>query len=161
MQGLEGLGLAVLGGELQHIGHVSLLVGLHVAGDDHAVAVSQAVACQVVALVLGADFVQVQVGDLGTGGVVHGVLGSGGLSSLAGSSLRACSLAGCGSRRCHRGGSSGGRRAAAGGHADSQCQSGSSDCNILEFHMRCTPFFRVSMDQPVGPIGLEMIIRKL
>ena len=54
MQGLEGLGLAVLGGELQHIGHVSLLVGLHVAGDDHAVAVSQALTGQVVALVFGA-----------------------------------------------------------------------------------------------------------
>ena len=61
MQGLEGLGLAVLGGELQHIGHVSLLVGLHVAGDDHAVAVSQALTGQVVALVLSADFVQVPV----------------------------------------------------------------------------------------------------
>ena len=34
MQGLEALGAAVLGGELENIGHVALLVGLDIAGGD-------------------------------------------------------------------------------------------------------------------------------
>lgn len=34
MQGIEALGAAVLGGELENIGHVALLVGLDIAGDD-------------------------------------------------------------------------------------------------------------------------------
>ena len=51
VQGLKALGLAVLGGELQNVGHVGLLVGLHVAGDDDVLAVSQTVlAGQIVAL---------------------------------------------------------------------------------------------------------------
>ena len=34
VQGLEALGAAVLGGELENIGHVVLLVGLDIAGGD-------------------------------------------------------------------------------------------------------------------------------
>ena len=55
VQGLKALGLAVLGGELQNVGHVGLLVGLHVAGDDDVLAVSQTVlAGQIVTLLVAA-----------------------------------------------------------------------------------------------------------
>ena len=55
MQGLEALGAAVLGGELENIGHVALLVGLDIAGDDDILAVGQtSLASQVLALVLRA-----------------------------------------------------------------------------------------------------------
>lgn len=88
MQGLKALGLAVLGGELQNVGHVGLLVGLHVAGDDDVLAVSQTVlAGQIVTLLLAACIVQVQLGDGRTGGVVHGVLSGVG----SGASLEAAS----------------------------------------------------------------------
>ena len=50
MQGLKALGLAVLGGELQNVGHVGLLVSLHVAGDDDVLAVSQTVLAGQIAL---------------------------------------------------------------------------------------------------------------
>ena len=43
MQGLKALGLAVLGGELQNVGHVGLLVSLHIAGDDDVLTVYSAV----------------------------------------------------------------------------------------------------------------------
>jgi len=75
VQGLEALGAAVLGGELENIGHVVLLVGLDIAGDDDILAVGQTgLASQVLALVLRACLVQVQLGDGRTGGVVNGVL---------------------------------------------------------------------------------------
>ena len=60
MQGVKALGIAVLGGELQNVNNVSLLVSLDIAGDDDALAVSQTLACQVLALVLRACIVQVQ-----------------------------------------------------------------------------------------------------
>ena len=69
VQGLKALGLAVLGGELQNVGHVGLLVGLHIAGDDDVLAVSQTVLTgQIVALLVAACIVQVQLGDGRTGG---------------------------------------------------------------------------------------------
>ena len=136
MQGVKALGVAVLGGELQNVDNVILLVSLDIAGDDDALAVSQTLACQVLALVLRACIVQVQLGHLAAGGVVHGVLGRSSLglrgSNLGGSSLRRGS-----NRRCGGGcggGCSGRGSAAAGGHADSQYQSGSGNCNSLELH---------------------------
>ena len=94
MQGLEALGAAVLGGELENIGHVALLVGLDIAGDDDILAVGQtSLASQVLALVLRACLVQVQLGDGRTGGVVNGVL------CALSSSLRRCSNGGSGLRR--------------------------------------------------------------
>ena len=136
MQGVKALGAAVLGGELQNVDNVILLVSLDIAGDDDTLAVSQTLACQVLALVLRACIVQVQLSHLAAGGVVHGVLGRSSLglrgSSLGGSSLGRGSSRGCGGR-CG-GGCSGRGSAAAGGHADSQCQSGSGNCNSLELH---------------------------
>ena len=41
MQGVKALGIAVLGGELQNVDNVILLVSLDIAGDDDALAVSQ------------------------------------------------------------------------------------------------------------------------
>ena len=58
VQGVKALGVAVLGGELQNVDNVSLLVSLDIAGDDDALAVSQTLACQVLALVLRACIVQ-------------------------------------------------------------------------------------------------------
>ena len=60
VQGVKALGIAVLGGELQNVNNVSLLVSLDIAGDDDALAVSQTLACQVLALVLRACIVQPQ-----------------------------------------------------------------------------------------------------
>ena len=139
MQGVKALGIAVLGGELQNVNNVSLLVSLDIAGDDDALAVSQTLACQVLALVLRACIVQVQLGHLAAGGVVHGVLGRSSLS-LRGSSFGGSSH-GRGSSRGCGGGCSGRGRAAAGGHADSQCQSGSGNCNSLELHREISFFF--------------------
>ena len=46
--------------------------------------------------------------------------------------------------------------AAAGGHAHSQCQSGSNDCNILEFHAKYSfdlfSFFSFQPNQPGGRV---------
>ena len=151
VQGLKALGLAVLGGELQNVGHVGLLVSLHVAGDDDVLTVSQTVLTgQIVALLVAACIVQIQLGDGRTGGVLHCVLSGGGLSCFAGSSLRACSLGRSGSRRSHRRGSGGGGcRRTAGGHANSQCCSGSNDRKVLEFHVKYTPlkFLRIQINQ--------------
>ena len=79
-QGVEALGVAALGGELQDI--LSALVSVLGRVNAIAVAVSQAVSSQVLALVLRAGNVQVQIGDVLAGGVVDSVLG--GLDSLAG-----------------------------------------------------------------------------
>ncbi len=46
MQGVKARGAAVLGGELQNIDNVSLLVSFDIAGDDDALAVSQTLACR-------------------------------------------------------------------------------------------------------------------
>ena len=144
-QGVEALGVAALGGELQDI--LSALVSVLGQGQHNAVAVSQAVSSQVLALVLRAGNVQVQIGDVLAGGVVDSVLG--GLDfGLAGSclracSLRACSLRGSGSGRSNgrsSGRSGGGRsRTAASGHTNSQCQSSGNNSNILEFHCVISP----------------------
>ena len=70
-QGVEALGVAALGGELQDI--LSALVSVLGQGQHNAVAVSQAVSSQVLALVLRASSVQVQLGDILAGGVVDSV----------------------------------------------------------------------------------------
>ena len=70
-QGVEALGVAALGGELQDI--LSALVSVLGQGQHNAVAVSQAVSSQVLALVLRAGNVQVQLGDVLAGGVVDSV----------------------------------------------------------------------------------------
>ena len=70
-QGVEALGVAALGGELQDI--LSALVSVLGQGQHNAVAVSQAVSSQVLALVLRAGSVQVQIGDILAGGVVDSV----------------------------------------------------------------------------------------
>ena len=70
-QGVEALGVAALGGELQDV--LSALVSVLGQGQHNAVAVSQAVSSQVLALVLRAGNVQVQVGDVLAGGVVDSV----------------------------------------------------------------------------------------
>ena len=139
-QGVEALDVAALGGELQDI--LSALVSVLGQGQHNAVAVSQAVSSQVLALVLRAGNVQVQVGDVLAGGVVDSVLGGLDLG-LAGSCLRACSLRGSGSGRSNgrsSGRSGGGRsRTAASGHTNSQCQSSGNNSNILEFHCVISP----------------------
>lgn len=138
MQGLEALGAAVLGGELENIGHVALLVGLDIAGDDDILAVGQtSLASQVPALVLRACLVQVQLGDGRTGGVVNGVLCALS-SSLRRCSLRRCSNGGSGLRRGSAGSSSG-SRAAAGGQSNSQCQNGRGSTDLVQFYEKCTP----------------------
>lgn len=140
-QGVEALGVAALGGELQDI--LSALVSVLGQSQHNAVAVSQAVSSQVLALVLRAGNVQVQLGDVLAGGVVDSVLGGLDLG-LAGSCLRACclracSLRGSGSGRSN-GRSGGGRsRTAASGHTNSQCQSSGNNSNILEFHCVISP----------------------
>ena len=154
MQGVKALGVAVLGGELQNVDNVSLLVSLDIAGDDDALAVSQTLACQVLALVLRACIVQVQLGHLAAGGVVHGVLGRSGLS-LGGSNLGGSNL-GRGSNRGCGGGCSGRGSAAAGGHADSQCQSGSGNCNSLELH-RDYLLFRLLLVSAPGSIPTALV----
>ena len=70
-QGIEALGVTALGGELQDI--LSALVSVLGQGQHNAVAVSQAVSSQVLALVLRAGNVQVQLGDVLAGGVVDSV----------------------------------------------------------------------------------------
>ena len=135
-QGVEALGVAALGGELQDI--LRALVSVLGQGQHNAVAVSQAVSNQVLALVLRAGNVQVQLGDVLAGGVLDSVLGGLDLG-LAGSCLRACSLRGSGSGRSN-GRSGGGRsRTAASGHTNSQCQSSGNNSNILEFHCVISP----------------------
>ena len=39
MQSLEALGAAILGGELQHVADIALLVSLDIAGDDNILAI--------------------------------------------------------------------------------------------------------------------------
>ena len=131
VQGLEALGAAVLGGELENIGHVVLLVGLDIAGDDDILAVGQTgLASQVLALVLRACLVQVQLGDGRTGGVVNGVLCA--LSSLRRCCLRRCCNGGSGLRRGSAGSGSG-SGATAGGQSNSQCQNGRGGTGLVQF----------------------------
>ena len=130
VQSVEALGGAVLGGELQDV--LCGLVSILRQGQNDVLAVCQALTGQVLTLVLRAGNIQVQLGNGGTGGVVHGVLS--GLDS----SLRACSLGRSSNRGSHgRGGgrsSDRGRGRTAGGHADGQCQSSSDDSSIFQFH---------------------------
>ncbi len=137
-QGLEALGGVVIGGELQNVlsGGVCVLR----QGQNDALAVCQTLTGQILALVLRTDSVQVQLGDVGAGGVVHGVLS--GLHS----SLRACSLGRSGSRGSHRRGGhrrgsrgSGRGRRTASGHADGQCQSSSHDSSMFQFMVMYSP----------------------
>lgn len=88
-QGVEALGVAALGGELQDI--LSALVSVLGQGQHNAVAVSQAVSSQVLALVLRAGNVQVQIGDILAGGVVDSVLGGSTSASLEAASELAAS----------------------------------------------------------------------
>ena len=117
------------------------LVSILRQGQNDVLAVCQALTGQVLALVLRAGNIQVQLGNGGTGGVVHGVLS--GLDS----GLRACSLGRSSNRGSHgRGGgrSSGrGRGRTAGGHADGQCQSSSDDSSIFQFHSDRFSLFNV------------------
>lgn len=88
-QGVEALGGAALGGELQDI--LSALVSVLGQGQHNAVAVSQAVSSQLLALVLRAGNVQVQVGDVLAGGCCRQCYSA--ASELAASELAASELA--------------------------------------------------------------------
>ena len=134
MQGLEGLGLTVFGGELQNVVDIALLVSILIAGDNDVLAIGQtSLTGQILALLLTAGLIQVQLSDGGTGGIIDGVLCALSLglgrSSLRRSGDRRSGLGGgCG------GGSGSGRRAAAGGQDQSGCQSGRSSTKLVQFH---------------------------